>query len=68
MGEAAIITLILGIADKLLDLREDVIAAAEGSGQFTPEQRAEQRARLASQRARMDDQDARMDLLLERSS
>lgn len=65
MGESAIIALVLGIADKLLDLREDVIAAAENRGQFAEVQREEQRQRLASQRARMADQDARLDALLE---
>lgn len=64
MGEAAIISLVMGIADKLLELREDVIQAAEGSGQFTETQRDEQRARLASQRARMAEQDARLERLL----
>ena len=60
MGEAAIISLVLGLVDRALDLREAIIEAAQAGGQFTDEQRAEQRARLASQRARLDEQDARL--------
>lgn len=64
MGEAAIVALVGRVFDLLLDLREKVIEAAEQGGQFTEEQRAEQRAQLAMQTSRLAEQDARLEALL----
>ena len=56
--EERIISTALRLIDGLLELREDLLAAAE-TGEFSDEQRARLRARLEDQQSRMARQEER---------